>query len=251
MSTATDGVRAAGLGVSFQGVRALDDVTLGLRRGEILGLIGPNGAGKTTLVNVLSGYQAPSSGTIHVDGKEVTRWSPERRSRAGLVRTFQAVRLFGDMSVLDNIALGVLAGGGRRKTARAEARDLLAGIGLEQWAHHPAASMPYGAERRLGILRALAAKPSYLLLDEPAAGLNDLETDELTEELSRMPEEHGVGLLVIEHDMKLIMQVCHRIQVLDYGRTLSEGTPDQVRADPAVRNAYYGDAEERNNAQSN
>ena len=153
--------------------------------------------------------------------------------------------------MLDNIALGVLAGGGRRKAARAEAMDLLASIGLAQWAHHPAASMPYGAERRLGILRALATRPSYLLLDEPAAGLNDLETDELTEVLSRMPGDHGVGLLVIEHDMKLIMQVCHRIHVLDYGRTLSEGTPEQVRADPAVRNAYYGDAEERNHAQGN
>ncbi|MBO9523462.1 MAG: ABC transporter ATP-binding protein [Nocardioidaceae bacterium] len=243
-----DAVRAEGVGVSFQGVRALDAVDLELRRGEILGLIGPNGAGKTTLVNTLSGYQTPTTGRIHVDGRDVTRWSPERRARAGLVRTFQAVRLFPELSVLDNVALGVLAGGGRRKAARAEAMDLLATARLEQWAHHAAASMPYGAERRLGIMRALATRPHYLLLDEPAAGLNDRETDELTAVLERMPAEHGVGLLVIEHDMKLIMGVCHRIHVLDYGRTLAVGSPSEVRADPAVRRAYYGEAEEGNHA---
>jgi len=249
MTDVIDCVRAEGLAVSFQGVRALDDVSIELRRPEILGLIGPNGAGKTTLVNVLSGYQPPTSGTIILDGSDVTRLSPQRRSRLGLVRTFQAVRLFRELSVLDNIALGVLARGAHRRAARAEAMRLLETAGLADWAHHSAASMPYGAQRRLGIMRALATQPRYLLLDEPAAGLNDTETDELIAVLERMPEEHGLGILVIEHDMKLIMQVCHRIHVLDYGKTLAEGTPDQVKADPQVRKAYYGDPEEGGHAQ--
>lgn len=237
-------LRAESVGVAFQGVRALDEVNLELRRSEILGLIGPNGAGKTTLVNTLSGYQKPTAGRVWLDGTDLTRLSAERRSRLGLVRTFQAVRLFAELSVLDNIVVGFLARGMTRRAARAEGMDLLASAGLERWAHHAARSMPYGAERRLGILRALATRPHYLLLDEPAAGLNDRETDELTEVLGRLPRDHGVGLLVIEHDMKLIMQVCQRIHVLDYGRTLAEGTPAEVRADPAVRRAYYGDEED-------
>ncbi|MEZ0075392.1 ABC transporter ATP-binding protein [Planotetraspora sp. GP83] len=237
-------VRASGLQVAFQGVKALGGVDIELTRGEIVGLIGPNGAGKTTLVNVLSGYQTPAEGRIHIDGRDVTKLSPHRRARLGLVRTFQAVRLFSGLSVLDNIELGVLSRGLGRRAAKAEAMELLESVGLADRANDLADSVPYGAERRLGILRVLATRPKYLLIDEPAAGLNDSETDDLIATLQRLPERFGVGILVIEHDMKLIMRVCDRIHVLDYGKTIAEGTPEEVRNDPDVQRAYYGSSVE-------
>jgi len=244
MASAAECVRAEGLRVSFEGVRALDDVTIELRRHEILGLVGSNGAGKTTLVNALSGHQKPTSGRIWLDGRDVTGLSPERRERRGLVRTVQPVRLSPNRSVLDNVVLGDLSRGVRRPLARSEAHRLLDRAGLTRWTQHVAGELPSGARRRLGIVRALAKKPRYLLLDEPAAGLNESEADELSRFLKRLPHQFAVGLLVIEHDLELIMRVCDRLHVLDDGRTLTEGTPDQVRSDPRWRTAYYGDSEE-------
>jgi branched-chain amino acid transport system ATP-binding protein len=240
----TDVLRASGIQVRFQGVKALEDVEIELERGEILGLIGPNGAGKTTLVNVLSGYQRPTAGRVLIDDVDVTRMPPHRRVSLGLVRTFQNVRIFPRLTVLDNVRLGAFAAGADRRTSRDLAMSLLERVGLGDRAHQAAGALPYGAERRLGIVRALAARPRFLLLDEPAAGLNDRETDTLIASLRVLPEEHDLGMLVIEHDMRVIMGLSRRIHVLDHGKTLSIGTPEVVRQDRAVHRAYFGRAVE-------
>jgi ABC-type branched-subunit amino acid transport system ATPase component len=231
---------AEGVDVSFAGVRALAGVDLDLREGEILGLIGPNGAGKTTLVNVLTGYQRPSSGRVDLAGRDVTRWAPERRAKHGLARTFQAVRLFGRLTAAENVEVAAVATGTRSQSARARARDILATMGLSHRADAPASSLPLGEERLLGIARALATAPRWLLLDEPAAGLNEEEGDRLFESLLAVRQREGCGLLVIEHDMRLIMRLCERIQVLESGRTISVGTPEETRTDERVLQAYLG-----------
>jgi branched-chain amino acid transport system ATP-binding protein len=228
------------LKVHFGGVHAVDGVDLELRQGEILGLIGPNGAGKTTLVNALSGFQKPSSGRVALDGLDVTGWSPHHLARRGLARTFQSVRLFPGLTVLENVELGGVGVGMRRSAARRAARELLERLNLAHLADALATGLPHGLERRLGMLRALAAKPQFLLLDEPAAGLNERESDELVGALTLVRDDFSCGLIVIEHDMRVIMQLCERIQVLDYGKTISTGTPAQVRADPVVLTAYLG-----------
>jgi branched-chain amino acid transport system ATP-binding protein len=226
--------------VQFEGGKALDGVELKLRRGQILGLIGPNGAGKTTLTNVLSGFQRPSQGRVLLDGREVTRTPPHRRSRLGIARTFQGVRLFQDLTVRENVeAAAALRGRSRR--ARSELTEsLLDAMQISSRGEHLASSLPYGDERRLGIARALATRPSFLLLDEPAAGLDEDESDELLAAILRVRDDFGCGVMVIEHDMRLIMRLCEHIQVLDYGKTISEGTPAEVQADPVVRTAYLG-----------
>lgn len=229
-----------GLRVYFGGIHAVDDVDLVLRKGEILGLIGPNGAGKTTLVNALSGFQKPSAGSVRLDGTDVTGWSPHRLARRGLARTFQSVRLFPDLTVLENVELGGVGVGMRRPAARIWARDLLERLKLDDKASIYATGLPHGLERRLGIVRVLAAKPAYLLLDEPAAGLNEQESDELVAALSLIRDDFSCALMVIEHDMRVIMRLCERIQVLDHGKTISVGTPAEVRSDPAVLTAYLG-----------
>jgi branched-chain amino acid transport system ATP-binding protein len=233
-------LEARGLKVHFGGVHAVDGVDLELRKGEILGLIGPNGAGKTTLVNALSGFQKPTAGRVFLNGEDVTGWSPNRLARRGLTRTFQAVRLFAGLTVLENIELGGVGVGMRRPAARRAARELLERLDLADKADSLATGLPHGLERRLGILRALAAKPAFLLLDEPAAGLNEHESDELVGALTLIRDDFSCALVVIEHDMRVIMRLCERIQVLDYGKTISMGTPAQVRADPAVLTAYLG-----------
>jgi branched-chain amino acid transport system ATP-binding protein len=233
-------LEARELKVHFGGVRAVDGVDLVLRKGEILGLIGPNGAGKTTVVNALSGFQKPTGGRVSIGGRDVTGWSPNRLARLGLARTFQAVRLFPDLTVLENVELGGVGVGMRRGAARRWARELLARLGLEDKAHLYGKGLPHGLERRLGIVRALAARPSFLLLDEPAAGLNERESDELVDALTLIRDDFSCALVVIEHDMRLIMRLCERIQVLDYGKTISVGTPAEVRRDPAVLTAYLG-----------
>jgi branched-chain amino acid transport system ATP-binding protein len=233
-------LEAAGLKVHFGGVHAVDGVDLTLEKGEILGLIGPNGAGKTTLVNALSGFQKPTAGKVFLNGAEVTGWSPHRLARRGLARTFQGVRLFADLTVLENVELGAVGVGMRRTAARRWARELLERLHLADRAHLYGAGLPHGLERRLGIVRALAAKPSFLLLDEPAAGLNEQESDELVDALTTIRDDFSCALVVIEHDMRVIMRLCERIQVLDYGKTISLGTPAQVRRDPAVLTAYLG-----------
>jgi branched-chain amino acid transport system ATP-binding protein len=226
--------------VHIRGVRALDGVDLELRPAEILGLIGPNGAGKTTLVNVLSGFQRATTGSVALAGEEITTWTTAEIARAGLVRTFQDVRLFSGLTVFENVEAAAVTDGASRREARELAGELLARLGLEARRGEPAAGLPHGEERRLGIARALAARPRFLLLDEPAAGLDEAESDELVDALASIREAFRLGLLVIEHDMRLIMRLCERIQVLDHGQTIAIGTAAEVRRDPAVLTAYLG-----------
>jgi branched-chain amino acid transport system ATP-binding protein len=238
----SEGVDARGVAVHFEGVKAVDGVDLTLARGEILGLIGPNGAGKTTFVNALTGFQALTAGTVAVDGRDITGWSASRIARVGVVRTFQSVRLFPRLTVLENVEAAGVATGLDRRASRRLAHELLDRFGLRDRAHHPGSGIPHGQERALGIVRALATRPRYLLLDEPAAGLNEAEGDELVHSLAAVRDEFGCGLLIIEHDMRVIMRLCERIHVLDYGRTLAVGGPDEVRANPTVLTAYLGSA---------
>ena len=243
MRTADGGSRrleARGIHVRFAGVHALAAVDLAFEAGEIVGLIGPNGAGKTTLVNTISGFQRPAEGQILLDGRDITRWPAHRRARHGIARTFQAVRVFGGLTVQENLEAAVFATGGSRRTAETACRDMLALVGLDGLGPVRADSLSYGQERRLGIARALAGSPRLLLLDEPAAGLNEQESDQLLDSLVEIRERFGCGLLVIEHDMRLIMRLCDRLHVLDHGSTLAEGTPEDVARDPQVLAAYLG-----------
>ena len=233
-------LEARGLKVYFGGVRAVDGVDLTLKRGEILGQIGPNGAGKTTLVNALSGFQKPSDGSVFLSGAEVTGWDPAKLAKKGLTRTFQSVRLFPALTVLENVELGAVGVGARRREARKIAGELLERLNLGDKAQLYGTGLPHGIERRLGIVRALAGRPAFLLLDEPAAGLNERESDELVDSLALIRDDFSCALVVIEHDMRVIMRLCERIHVLDYGKTISIGTPAEVRRDPAVLAAYLG-----------
>ncbi|MEA2249891.1 MAG: branched-chain amino acid transport system ATP-binding protein [Solirubrobacteraceae bacterium] len=233
-------LRLTEVSVAFSGVPALEDIDLELSRGEILGLIGPNGAGKTTLINVASGYAEPQHGRVTVDGRDVTGAAPERFARSGVGRTFQAVRLFGKLTVRENVEVAALASGQRRGVARERAARLLEEFGLTSRADDAAASLPYGEERRLALARSLGATPDFLLLDEPAAGLNESETDRLTHAIAEIPERYDCGVLVVEHDMRLIMGLSHRIHVLAHGRTIAIGSPEQVRNDPVVVESYLG-----------
>ena len=217
-------------------------MTLELRRGEVVGLIGPNGAGKSTLVNVLSGFDRPTSGTIELEGNDVTRWPAHRRGRHGLARTFQHSHAFGALSVRENVevaALGVGAGpaGAAERTAR-----LLELLHLTPYADTPAAALAHGDERRLGVARALATEPRFVLMDEPAAGLPEAEVPAFAAVVRSVRDEHGAGVLLIDHNMTLIMEVCDRIHVLDQGATLAEGTPGEIRSNLDVAAAYLGES---------
>ena len=226
--------------VHIRGVKAVDGVDLTLRAGEILGLIGPNGAGKTTLVNVLAGFQRVTTGVVVLDGRDITTWAPSEIACAGLVRTFQDVRLFPGLTSVENVEVAALSAASSRQRARSFAFELLSRVRLEDRARTLAGGLPHHEARRLAIARALAAQPSFLLLDEPAAGLTEPEADELAGALVAVRDELGIGLLVIEHDMRLIMGLSERIQVLDHGKTIAIGTPAEVRGDAAVRTAYLG-----------
>jgi len=233
-------LRARGVTVQFGGLVALDNVSLALARGEVLGLIGPNGAGKTTLVNVLSGFQRPSAGSVGVGDTDCTRLRCHEFSRVGIARTFQAVRVFKGLTVAENVETGFVAHGFGRGEARRRAEEILDDLGLSAKASFPASALSYGEERRLGLARALAAEPRFLLLDEPAAGLAPAEASELRHLISDLRGKYDCGVLVIEHNMVLVMNLCDRIQVLDSGRTIATGTADAIRNDANVRRAYLG-----------
>ena len=227
---------------SFEGVHALRDVTLELRRGEILGLIGPNGAGKSTLVNVLSGFDRPSSGAIELEGRDITRWRPSRRGRAGLARTFQHSHAFRSLSVRENVEVAALGAGTPPRAARERAEELLAALALSANADAPADALAQGDERRLGVARALATSPRFVLLDEPGAGLPEAELPALSEVVRSVRDDREAGVLLIDHNMGLIMEICDRIHVLDQGRTLAEGSPADIRANLDVAAAYLGES---------
>ena len=236
-----DILRASSVSRSFAGVRALQDVTLELHRHEVVGLIGPNGAGKSTLVNVLTGFDAPTSGTVELAGRRITRWSAHRRARAGLARTFQHSRSFRGLSVRENVEVAALGVGAGARKARRRGEELLQLLGLEELQDVRAAVLAHGDERRLGVARALATEPRFVLMDEPAAGLPEAEVPDFASVVRSVRDQHDAGVLLIEHNMALVMTVCDRIQVLDQGRTLAEGTPAEIRGNLDVTAAYLGD----------
>ena len=234
-------LRASSVSRSFEGVQALHDVTLEVRRREVVGLIGPNGAGKSTLVNVLTGFDRPDTGTVVLEGKEITGWSSHRRARAGLARTFQHSRSFGGLSVRENVEVAALGVGAGAREARRRADRLLGLLALEPLAELGAVGLSHGDERRLGVARVLATEPSFVLMDEPAAGLPEAEVPEFAEVVRSLRDDHETGVLLIDHNMALVLGVCDRVQVLDQGRTLAEGAPDEIRGNLDVAAAYLGE----------
>ena len=207
----------------------------------MVGLIGPNGAGKSTLVNVLSGFDRPDSGTVELEGQEVTRWPPHRRGRKGLARTFQHSRAFRGLSVRENVEVSALGVGAAPGEATRRADELLERLGLDRYADAPAVALAHGDERRLGVARALATAPKFVLLDEPAAGLPEAEVPDFATLVRSIAADHGAGVLLIDHNMALIMDTCDRIQVLDQGSVLAEGTPAEIRQNLDVAAAYLGE----------
>ena len=243
------------LGITFGGLKAVEDFNLTIGRTEIAGLIGPNGAGKTTVFNLLTKVYQPTTGTILLGGKDTHSMNTMQVNRAGIARTFQNIRLFQKLSVEDNVKVGMDANmkdnmwsgiirlpgyWHEEKTAHERAMELLSLFNMTDLADVTAGSLPYGAQRRLEIARALAAKPKLLLLDEPAAGMNPQETRELMEMISWIRKEFGLTVLLIEHDMSLVMGICERIYVLEYGMIIATGTPQEIQRNPEVIRAYLG-----------
>lgn len=232
---------ASAIEKTFGGLRALKGVSVRLDVGEIVGLIGPNGSGKTTLLNVISGLYPPTAGSVVIDDVEVTGWPSHRVAARRVARTFQNIRLFANLTVLENIELSALAALTDKSCApRARARQHLGEMGLASEEDRRAATLPYGGQRRVEIARALAAMPRYLLLDEPAAGMNEAESDALLQTISTLRDRYGFGILVIDHDLRLIMRLCERVVALNEGTVISEGGPPHVQNDPAVAEAYLG-----------
>ena len=244
-----------GLGIDFGGLTAVDHFSVTMGRTEISGLIGPNGAGKTTIFNLLTNVYQPTRGTIILDGKPTTGKSVTQVNRMGIARTFQNIRLFKELTVMDNILVGLHNGfpyntatsvfrlpnyWRKEKIARHLAMELLSLFHMQHLADTVAGSLPYGAQRRLEILRALATNPALLLLDEPAAGMNPSETAELMENIRKIRDTFQIAVLLIEHDMNLVMGICETIGVLNYGRLIAKGSPEEIRHDPVVIEAYLG-----------
>ncbi|AXQ79169.1 ABC transporter ATP-binding protein [Streptococcus chenjunshii] len=240
---------------NFGGLTAVGDVTMELNEGELVGLIGPNGAGKTTLFNLLTGVYEPSEGTVSLDGTILNGKLPYKIASLGLSRTFQNIRLFKEMTVLDNVLIGMANNSSlpifssllrlpkfykSEQDLQKEALNLLSIFGLEDKAESLAKNLPYGQQRRLEIVRALATKPKILFLDEPAAGMNPQETAELTELIRQIKDRFNITIMLIEHDMSLVMDVTERIYVLEYGRLIAQGTPDEIKNDQRVIEAYLG-----------
>lgn len=247
-------LRIVGAGKRFGGLQALSDVSLAISRGQIYGLIGPNGAGKTTMFNVITGLYQPDEGEFELDGRAYSPSSPHEVARAGIARTFQNIRLFGDMTALENVMVGrhvrthqgIVGAVLRHRAARDEetaidlrARELLEFVGIAHLAGRTARHLSYGDQRRVEIARALATDPLLLALDEPAAGMNATEKESLRLLLLTIREQ-GTTILLIEHDVKLVMGMCDRLSVLDYGKIIAEGTPTEVQQHPAVIAAYLG-----------
>ncbi len=255
---------------SFGGVMAVNGLNMAIPHGGIAGLIGPNGAGKTTAFNMISGFYRPDHGRIVFQGLDITSLPPHKICRLGIARTFQNIRLFANATALENVMVGchvrrekqwwmplVLWPGTAReeREIREKARSLISRLDLDRYAEEKAGALPYGAQRRLEIARALATEPAFLLLDEPAAGMNPQESEELMHFIKRLRDDFTLTILLIEHDMKVVMGVCERIWVLEYGRLIAEGTAAQIRDNPKVIEAYLGDsidaphAEERDHAE--
>jgi branched-chain amino acid transport system ATP-binding protein len=233
-------LRAVGVSRSFEGVAALTDVDLELGRDEVVGLIGPNGAGKTTLVNVLTGFDRPTAGRVELEERDVTGWPAHRRGRAGLARTFQHGRLFRALSVRENVEVAALGVGAGPREARRRADELLDLLGLADRGDAEAGVLPHGDERKLGVARALAMRPRFVLMDEPAAGLHEAEIPDFAAVIRAVRDDFDAGVLLIDHNVPLIMEVSDRIHVLDQGRTLAEGPPEEIRRNLDVTNAYLG-----------
>ena len=249
-------LRADHLSIHFGGLRAVDDVNLTIKKGELYGLIGPNGAGKTTMFNLLTGVYKPTFGRFYLCGKDLTGKTPREINRAGIARTFQNIRLFGNLTVLENVMVGLgnqincsLAESifrlPRHFKAEAEykkrAMELLEVFGLAEFADFLASNLPYGKQRKLEIARAMATHPTLLLLDEPAAGMNPNETQELMNDITFIREKFGITILLIEHDMKLVSGICEKLTVLNFGTELAQGETSEVLNDPEVVKAYIGE----------